>query len=256
MKRRLRSAMLALFIGMILLSSMPSDLLGAVDPEKAADYFRQVAELVIKGDGSKIYSMMTPEVQANFSKKRVQDFLKATLSGLEKPKGATLNGFQILPGGEYCKVSGQLEFEKDTISLILTLKVSENGFQIHHLNLYFPKGTELYYKYGQESQRFLKDQFFPTLKANGVEGAIALVDEKVRAKVGDEMIKAVLEPLRHVTIQKIKTYSIDNTTEGKTHQFILLGDYRESLCEVEILLAERGDDFKVLDVNIKDVADN
>ena len=70
------------------------------------------------------------------------------------------------------------------------------------------------------------------------------------------MIQAVLEPLKDVTIRKIKTYDNANTTEGKRHEFVLVGDYKNSLCEVEIIVAESEQDFKILDVNIKALNQN
>lgn len=256
MNRQLRELILAVFLGFVLICSIPSNLIAGVELDMAADYFKQVAELVIRRDSSAIHKRFTPEVRATFSQKKFKDFLESTLMGQGKAKGTTINGLQVLPGGDYCEVSGELQFEKDSVNLTLTLKVVENGFQIHHLYLYFPKGTDLYYKFAQKAHKFLKDVFFPALKDRGVEEALAFVDSKVRAKVGDQLIKAVLEPLKDVTIRKIKTYDNANTTEGKTHEFVLVGDYKNSLCEVEIIVAESEQDFKILDVNIKALNQN
>ena len=50
MNRQLKELILAVFLGFVLICLMPSNLIAGVELNKAADYFKQVAELVIKRD--------------------------------------------------------------------------------------------------------------------------------------------------------------------------------------------------------------
>ncbi len=224
--------------------------LAAPDVDDAAEYLRQVAELVIKKDAAGIHKRLTPEVQSRFSQKDITAYLNNALSGLGSPKGMTLKGFQMLPGNEYVQVQGELQFEKGPVLLTLTLKALGDGYQIHHMNLNFPMSEEKFHKWGQKPKRFLKEEFFPTLKDKGVDSAIGYVDKKVRAKVGDGLIKEILSPLSKIDITSIKSYDYEDTTEGITHRFVLVGSYLQSPCLVEIMVRENKGSFSVLDVNI------
>ncbi|SFM47070.1 hypothetical protein [Thermodesulforhabdus norvegica] len=241
-----------LILGVVLIAQAGDT---AVTPDSISEYFREVAELVIKRDAKGIYERMTPEVQQKFTSDYIADFLNKTLGDIGEPISATLTGFQLDSGQGFSQVEGLLEFSKGKIFLGLLLKNTPEGFRIHYLNIHYPQddvhGQKMIQTFASEAKNFLKDTFFETLKKEGSQIAINYVDPEVRKEVGDDLITMILDRLRNVEITDIQNYSYDSSREGILHKFLLSGltDNQEG-CSVEVVLREEKENFNILDINI------
>ena len=218
---------------------------------KAIEYFQEVAAFVVNEDARDIYQRMTPAVKSKLSEKDIALFLHKYLNGLGEPRGLSIIGFDVNPNKEFCQVKGLLSYEKEDLVLTSILKVKSDGFQIQYLHVDLPNSKSRIEQVAQEPKRFLKEKFFPVLQNQGVEGALALVDKKVRQQVGDDLIRAILRSLKKTSIKSIKSYNVDNGPQGRIHQFLLLGLHNGSPCEVEIYLKSENNEFTVVDVNLR-----
>ncbi|RLB37182.1 MAG: hypothetical protein DRH12_14710 [Deltaproteobacteria bacterium] len=218
---------------------------------RAMKYFQEIAEYVVKGDAKAIFQRMTPAAKAKVSEKNIATFLHQFLDGLGNPKGMSITGFNLDPKEEFCQIKGRIDYEKEDLALLVIMKHVDDGFQIQYLHLELPNSRHRLQQLAQGPKKFLKYKFFPTLKNQGIDEALALIDRQVRQQVGDDLIKAILASLRRTTIKSIMSYNVDQGTKGKIHKFLLLGEYNGSPCEVEILLKPKGEQFVVLDVNLR-----
>ncbi len=244
MRRLFCSAVFVLLISSIVLSA-------PINSEEAVNYFSKIVELIIKQDVSALHKRFTPEVQQKISKEYLKEFLKNTLDGVGEPKGMTLSGFNIYPNNpDYCQVQGVVEFSNEKVIVTAVLKKTEKGFAIHHLNLNLPSGANRINKLAGKAKDFLKGVFFETLKNQGVDNAMGYIDSDVRKQVGDDIIRPIITKLRDVTIEGVKKYNVQNTTEGTVHRFVLAGVLKNKPCDVEVILKPRGDSFVIVDVNI------
>ncbi len=222
-----------------------------INSEEAISYFKQIVELVIKQDVSNLHKEFTPEVQKKISKEYLKDFLNNTLGGVGEPKGMTLSGFNMYPGNpDYCQVQGVVEFSNEKVIVTAVLKKTKKGFAIHHLNLNLPNSASRINKLAGKAKDFLKDVFFETLKTQGVDSAMGYIDNNVRKQVGDDIIRPIITKLRDVTVEGIKNYNVQNTTEGIMHRFILAGVLNDKPCDVEMILRPHQNSFVIVDVNI------
>jgi|GEM_PF-2798356 len=223
---------------------------------QAIEYFRQVAELVIKKDAPAIYERMTPAVKQKFTVDQLADFLNKALGGLDQPETVTLTGYQMQPDGFHCIVQGLIKYPTEKVVLTLTLKRSFDGFLISHLNINFPEMSEAVRKrlqaFSAGAEKFLKNTFFPTLQGKGVDAALELVDDDVRKQVGDDLIKSILVKLKPVKIEKLIDYNKQEIAgnEKPAHRFVFEGLSNGTVYNVEIILQPEGNSFKVVDVNL------